>query len=748
MKTTLKNLLFFLLFLSLVGCNKQEFDNYYARPDDLEDPIYQVLEARGNFTNLTAVIDKAGYKDVLSKAGYWTMFAPNDEAFDKFFQENPNYSSLSEIDSVAAQKIVKYALVYNAFRTDHIADYQSATGWIPDMAYKRRTAYYAGFQHETVDGQEMVTVASNRNNNGAANYYVPGDNNNKYTPYFYEDYMEMKSLSAADYNYFYPEQQYTGFNVIGGKVVNEDIVAENGIIDEVSEVSLPLPNFDQYISESSDYSLFNSILQDHLVEYIKNDDATHTYQTSTGGSEQVYVKVYDAELGFSPNNENYLKEMDNDAQSEGFTMFVPQNEALQEFIDTVLLKHYPSLDALPKYVFVDLVNAHMFTTTVWPTKFNNSTNILEEGARFDPQADVEDKEVLSNGIFYGTNQVQKSNIFFTVFTSAYLDPKYSLMTRALNEPDGYRNIVSNIGRNYALFMISDEVLHEMGYDYDLNRSEWVYTDPESGSEVRGSLARARILRILYMSIAQTDNGELDDLSGSGMYRSGDNEIPGEYVKYENNTIYAAGNENDSTVVHITGYEDQANGRVYYTDGLLQFSEQAPAAELKELAEASEDSPFLYFYNYLKNTDIYDSGTNAIRGVDLGTKYTFIIPSNNAIQQAVEDGVLPGTETEDGSIEPNFAPSDNLEKEQVKKFILYHILENHIIAADGYVNGLVGTLMKDDYGESAYVTVLNDPGDLEFQGDHGRTAKIIPEYSNNLADRSLIHLIDNYLLYNE
>lgn len=755
MKTALNIFLFFLLFLSLVGCNKEEFDEYYARPESLEDPVYQILESRGNFTNLTTLIERAGYKDILGKAGYWTMFAPNDLAFEKFFQENTQIGSLSDIDSLTAQKIVKYALVYNAFRTDRIADFQAAGGWEPDMAWKRRTAYYEGFYTEKVDGNELVVISSSRNNNGSGNYYVPADNN-KYIPYFHENFMDFQGLSAYDYNYFFPDQSYTGFNVIDAEVMTEDVVAENGIIHEVSEVSLPLLNIDQYISENPEYSLFESILDDFLVEYIQDTEATNIYRTSTGGSEDVHVKVYDAGLAFSPNNENYLKLMDNDAQADGYTMFVPRNEALQEFVDEVLLKHYPSVSSLPKYIILDFVNAHMWLNTVWPSKFTANVNFHEEEATFDKEADVTDRQVLSNGLFYGTNKTQQSDIFFSVYTSAYLDPDYSLMTRALNDPDGYKRLISNTRRDFTLFMMSDEVLREHGYDYDTAREEWTYTSPETGSTSRGSSAKSRVMRLLYNHIVPTPNGELDDLTGSGVIRTGDPQLPGEYIKYENDQVFAAGNEDLGTVVNVTGFEDQPNGRVYYTDNLLQYSEEPPAFEIRELAgrnigEDGEDvvTPFTSFYKYLENASIYDSSTGTIRGVDLGTSYTFLVPNNEAIQQAVEDGVLPARETEDGSIEPDYDPDSLEAKTQVDKFIQFHILETRTVAPDGLEAGLFPTLRMDEFGDPVYLDVTNQPGMLQFQGEFSdRTADVILPFSNNLADRALIHLIDNYLLYNE
>src|SRR4051812_20294961 len=70
-----------MLVVLFTNCKKKAFDEYYARPDNLAAPIYQQLQAKGNFTNFLSLIDKAGYKQTLSTAGYWTIFAPSDSAF-------------------------------------------------------------------------------------------------------------------------------------------------------------------------------------------------------------------------------------------------------------------------------------------------------------------------------------------------------------------------------------------------------------------------------------------------------------------------------------------------------------------------------------------------------------------------------------------------------------------------------------------------------------------------------------------
>jgi uncharacterized surface protein with fasciclin (FAS1) repeats len=742
MKKKIHYYLLVLPFLALLAsCSQDVFDEYYARPEGLEAPIYQRLEAHGNFKNLTSLIEKAGYKNILSKAGYWTMLAPNDEAFTKFFQEK-GISDVSSIDSITASKIVRYALIYNAFRSDQLPDYQSGTGWEPNNAFRRRTAFYDGFETKTINGKPTVVVGSNRNNRPGAIYYISGDSNNKYISYFTKDYFTARSLSNYDYNFFYPNANYTEFNVLDGAVKEMDIIAENGVIHEVSKVSLPLVNIDQHLEGNVKYSLFRSMLENNLVNYVFNQDATTTYNNFTRKSDKVYVKVYDPALAFSLNNENYIKQSDNDGQSDAYTLFVPENAPLQQFIDDVLLKNYPSLDKLPKYVFEDFVKAHMVSNAVWPSKVNSYNNALDEDVRFNFNTDVTEAKVLSNGFFYGTNKIQASNLFFSVYTSAYLDPKFTLATRLFNDGSSYREIISNIDKKYTLFLPSDTVLRGLGFEYNTTRSEWNYTSPINNVTVAGSIARSRLLRILYNCIVPTPNLELNNLSGSGTIRSGDTDLPGEYIKWNNNKVFAAGNEVLGNSANIIGFEDQQNGRTYYVDNLLQFSEETQGFKLKKLS-LLPSSNFLSFYTYLSFSSIYDAPTGKIQGVDLGTSYTFVVPTNAAITQAVRDGKLPGIIA---TGVPTFNPTTPAGKDQVIDFIRNHILATKTVSDDGHISGQIETLRRDNFGEKTYIQVNSSPGVLTFKDSSNRTATYIPSSSNNLADRSLIHLVDKYLSY--
>ena len=727
MRRTLQGTFVFLLCLLIVtGCTKKEFHDRYDRPANLAQPIYQQLQARGNFTNLLALIDKAGYKDILSTAGYWTFFAPNDAAFPAYLQKK-GFSSVDQIDAATAQGIVKYALVFNAFKTDRLPDFQSSTGWMPSMAFKRRTAYYEGIQTTTYNGQPISYVNSNRNNTGGTTYYVVADNNNKYIPYLLDRYLTPKNLTAADYNYFYGANAYTGFNVANAQVVNKDIIAENGVIHEVNQVIDPLPSIDSYLASKSDYSVFKSLFDKYMVTYVPNADATNKNKQNTGSSTQIYVKVYDSGLTYSPNNENYLKVDDNDGQMEGYTMFAPTNAALTDYINHVLLEFYPSLDVLPKQIMYDFLNAHMFNATVWPSKFAAAVNSQGQGALFDPAADVVDKQLLSNGMFYGTSKVQDANVFSSVFGRAYLDPNYSLMTRALSA--SLKTNIINTSLKYTLFLTSDATFKALGFSYDLDAQTWRYTPPGGGTSLSGSSALDKLNRIINTQVVRAD---FPNLNGSGIIETYNNE----YIKYDNNQVYSAGNQEDNIKLNISGKRTTSNGTVYLIDGLLSEPSLSVGKSLEALA-AQPNSPYQKFFEYVKNSNLYTAATGDILGITAGSLYTVFAPTNAAIDDAVAQGYLPSDST----------PSDQPSKDKVANFIRYHIIQKETIATDGLKEGGYTTLLQQDNGNPTIVTVTNHaPNNMQVTDMLHNTVNVINGSSNNLANRTLIHLVDSFLKF--
>ena len=736
-----KGILVVVLAALLFSC-KKKFDDYYERPSTLEPPIYQVLEKKGNFKSILAAIDKSGYKPILSAAGFWTFFAPHDSAFQVYLTGR-GLSNIADLDSATCRQIVTYNLVYNGYEKERLDDYQANTGWVANSAFRRRTANYTFvYDGKDTSGNNIKVIASNRN--GAL--YADADNNNKHIPYFIDGYMSNNNLGAADYNYFYPSIPYTGFNVVDAVVTQKDIPAENGVIHVVNKVINTLPSIDQYLEGKPEYSLFKSILDKFLVTYILNPGITDRYRLTTGQGQNVYTKVYSAPFGtvaYSLNNENYLS-TGNDAQRDAYTIFVPTNDSLDKFIKTVLLENYPpntTLKDIPTNIVYDLVNAHLSQKAIWPSKFGAGTNFLGEATTINPATDVVEKKILSNGFFYGTKKVQEANVFTSVYGRAYLDPNYSMMTKLLNYE--LRFAVSDVSRFFTMFLISDAALNAAGFFHDPSISNDIYEQyrfiPPTGSTIpasTGATTRNRLLRILNLHVVP--NRILTDLNTEGVAKT----VGGEFIGFKNNTIFGSGNVDANQVANVTATKTSKNGRVYYIDKILNFTESLVGAHIEKLGTPTT-SQYNYFWQFLKGSSIWNNTTKEIAGVAAGTFYTILIPNNTAIMNAVKDTLLPGNRV---TGVPNFAPTTTADQAQVIRFIYHHFVDKNTIAADGVESGAFPTLLKNSLGDPTTVFINNSVGSLLLTDMNNRTANVISAPSYYLTNRAVIHLINNYLKY--
>ena len=387
----------------------------------------------------------------------------------------------------------------------------------------------------------------------------------------------------------------------------------------------------------------------------------------------------------------------------------------------------------------------MFQTAVWPTKFNTTYNFQGEEARFDPAADVVDKKILSNGIFYGTNKVQEANVFSSVYGKAYLDPEYSMMTSLLNQELKY--IISNVKQKYTLFLVSNKALIAAGYKDSLVDNnptfQWRYTPPGGGATITGSSVLVRLLRVLNLHVIPVT--DVTNAGGSGVLAS----YGGEFIRYDNKKVWAAGNADAGNVAIVTDTKTTKNGTVHYLDRVLNFSELPVSKHLEKLGgTAKTNSEFFNFWQYFKNWPGYTASTGDIVNVSPGVFYTFFIPNNAAIEKAVNDGLLPGTGTAPNKV-PNFNPTDAAEKYLVEKFIYYHILNKKSVATNGMDGGSYETLFKTNAGDATKIFVNNNAVNTMILTDmNNRTANVILGISNNLSNRVVFHLTDNYLKYTE
>ncbi|MDR2805598.1 MAG: fasciclin domain-containing protein [Dysgonamonadaceae bacterium] len=814
MKINIKFLLCILCAFVFIRCN-EEANNYYEKPKWLEDPIYQVLEQQGRFSLYLQCVDRTNYANILNGAGLYTIFAPNDEAFSIWLKEK-SYASVADIPAGEVEKLVAYSIVYSQWTMEHLGDYFEEGLYVPG-AFKRKTNYYNLPYRDNEYNNNWVIDQTVQNG------YSADMNNYKYLPVYTSAYFNTfpVALTAADYIAFYPYSTFAGKNVQAGTILTEDIRTSNGIIYEVSTVSEPLDNIDRILKEEP-YKVFKSLI-DHknsTGEYAfkiyteQSASFTEKYQKRMPDSviNAIYAKTYTS-LAFSPLLENVYSEATGtyDPEKNGYTLFIPLNEVLDNFIKTKLLKYYHTVDELPLNVISTLINTHMVNGLVWPSLYESTSNASGEflngegnnGKLFDEDGIVE-KRVASNGFVFQTDHVIKSRFFETVYSEIFLNPAHTLLNQAYVNfystgirEDLMKSVLNGYSsERYAMLNFSDQLLQEDGFSYSALSNSFSNSLMSSGS------SDDRLKRLMRMHIFSglknsEINSELTDFSNGLLtnYNGWNFTVNhyGDAVRYKNNQLQAAGNIEDQTFVTVTKVDDYNNGIVFNVDKLLQYSPRETGADDSRwqdltlwnyLDRARKENPNVslfvdYMERCLKNPD-----TDELDGIKPENYYTVLMPNNSAMQQAITRGYIQALASVNTSNAEALA--------QATKFVNGHILQGQVLVDDGnlYIYPanpmepnriLIPTLLKitnetlDLTNERAFVEVTKTgtglfnflPMDITLgskilvDGKLGTTITLrvqrgtvtgstIPDNfrSNRIACKAILHEINNFFIFEE
>ncbi|MDR2474503.1 MAG: fasciclin domain-containing protein [Bacteroidales bacterium] len=704
MKKIVQQCLCVLFVLFFIQCN-DEADKYYERPDWLEPPVYEVLMKDGRFSRYLQCVDRTNYAKVLKGAGLYTVFAPNDVAFSAWLSEK-SYASVADIPQTEVERLVAYSIVYSSWVLAHLGDYYSE-GLYLHGAFKRQTNCYAlPYRDPEFDNNWVLDSPVPA---GYSDLY----SNYKYLPVYTTAYFNSfpVSLTAYDYNVFYPEVTFTGKNVQGGTILKEDIRACNGIIHEVSTVNEPIDNIDA-ILHKSDYSVFKSLIDRKNLtgEYtFKNytelpADITEKFQKILPDADikTLYVKIYSSSsLSFSPIMENVVSLATGsvDPEKAGNTLFVPQNAVLTDFINSKLLKYYESVNELPQEIILQLINTHMVQEQIWPSMYEGSMNATGEylngegrsGKKFDENGIVK-KTVASNGFVFQTDKVIKSRFFETVYSEIFLNPAHTMLNRAylnfyessLREEVMQSPLNGYNSERYTMLNFPDALLQDDGFTYS------TLTNSFSNSEMNTN-AEDRLKRLMRMHIFPgVKNSEIDatvtDFSGANInYGQWGFTVTqyGDPIRFKDNQLQAAGNIEDNTFVTLSLQDSYINGDVYNVDRMLQYSPRETAAGdarfqdltlWQYLDRARRENPNVsqfvdYVERCLKNAD-----TDELAGIKPENYYTVLMPNNSAMQQARNRGYIKELAA--------VTTTDIEAMAQATQFVNAHILQGRVLVDDG------------------------------------------------------------------
>lgn len=726
----------FLLFFCLVAfvqCN--DTDDYYDVPGWLEAPLYELLQKQEHFSTYLQCIERTNYASVIKEGGIYTLMAPNDEAFKAYFQEN-GYSSVDDIPQEEVNKIVGYSMILSDWKLSNMGDLfgkqSDGSMYLKGRAIKRKTNYYPTIYRDPEYNNEWVfdqTIPGGLllyNDN----YYM----NYKYMYVFMSSYFNNRGLTASDYESFF-DVSYIGRNIINGEIVPlknpsdpdpasdpDGLVARNGVIHEVTKVNLPLDNMDKYLFDNQ-YKVFKENFLDFKTVsgtyafkyYWEYATFTELYKKIHPelNIDKVYVKIYDPNyFFFSPALDIYDGDLDK-TQQYGYTLFVPTNEALQEYINTKLLKYYDNIEDVPLEAIYTLVNTHMVDDMVWPSEFKTQKVSTGEflngegpsGPGFDDI--VVDKKLASNGFIYTINYVIKSKLFETLYSEVFLNPKYTMLNSAFvkyyNSSLRAELMKSSISESstgrYTLLALSNKLLQTDGYQYDdLNNA---FSNPlivGSGSTSDGRIQRLMRMHVFQGYQAGDINTEVDFThQGPSQYNGWGFRVTyyGDMVRYkiEDSKIklQAAGNVTDNTYVTIKKIEDFDNGSVYAIDeeedhAILQYSPRKNSGSVDagwadgtlwsyiQKAGTDNSSRVSTFVEYVR-VALKDSESDALSGISEEAYYTILMVNNTSMTTAQSQGLIPSL----SELTTN-PTGENMEK--AANFLRGHFLQGRVYADDG------------------------------------------------------------------
>lgn len=804
MKIRTKFSILFLMALGLLfSCTDKE--EYYERPEWLEDPVYTVLAEKGNFTSYLKCVDRTLFVEALKGGGLYTVFAPNDEAF-KAYLASRNLSSVDQLSDSMVTKLVSYSIVYNSYTFERLSDVLGGGKWDSLTSIKKKTTYYEPIRRETVNGNQVwVYDMSN---------FTMGDNNYKYIPFYLTNVFERSRTAeqaASDYGIFYPTS-YTGRNVQNASIKATNIVCENGVVHEIDQVLEPLPTLENLLDDP-DYSMFRDMVnktgstgEPYFITYQYNEAVTQYYQKAMPGKniDRVYLKYYSG-LAVNLNAERYGTSA-SQAEQGGYTLFAPNNAAITKFYNEKLKDYYPEgLDNVSRDVLMYFINAQMTDDLVWPGDYKGSMNSLGEffngkgnrGEAFDKN-NFSKIAAASNGFFYGSNSYIRSRYFETVFTEILLNPKYNLANLAFTEffantlreellqceLNGYTQ------ENYTILLPSDSLLLADGFDWQwlAGSNKYGFTHANSGSSLGNFDVNTRIQRLIRSHIFKRLKNEQIDCaitkfetdpafaSAYGGYSYAVNEY-GDMIRYYTTPageqrVQMLGNYDEADWVVATPYKTFTNGQVFKVDKLLQYSRRNKFPQTVEgyksqdlityilqMTAAAQNPNVAVFKNYLVQC-LKGDDSNELSALSADMVITIFMPTNTAMNKAVTAGDLPAY--------AKVTSGDPQAKLQATNFVLHHIVKGKVFVDDGLSYIMPNreviteetwpTVLKDVVDNTYLAVRKTDDGKLEVSTQSKNTGKAFSEViktgtvtrgvkrSNYFASKAVLHEINDYMVY--
>ena len=733
----------------------------FKRPDWLAGKLYTQIKDQSTLSTFARCLELSGYDTIINTSGSYTVFAPDDEAFDLYFQNNPKYNSIDEIPLEELTRIVKYHIVQNPWSREQLKSLD-IYGWIDTLdinndeprGYKRETLLREKDRKFGVmyDEGNILTIVDTLESPWYRRQTI---DSRKYAPIFYQEYFDIYDLTSDDFEFYFGRsfENENDMFYLSGLLDQENIFAENGFIYIIDRVIEPLQNAYQILSTETDnhsYSVFLDLI-DKFPVFTYNQEKTFDQPGAEQGLEvDSLFDISFPQLAFDICNEKTTAPYGALGLPPNVTiryhhgMVAPTNEAMDELVSEYIAGglRWGNLKNTPQHVKRMIVNTHMSENAIYPADFTKGFYNGELDVVYLDDETIVQQQYGSNCTFIGVNKAIVPRTFKSVSGPVYLNRGYSITMFAI-ERAGLLNALKKKDREYMFFIESDQNCRD--------DSSLLYNSVNrrfTAFQISGMLATEYILsdndlRILLMNHIGTAlpkglaNKEfIPNLAGNFLMV---NNQTGEVSGTAQTTIGYNGIL-PTTVYPLQISTNADNGITYETTNWFSF---AISDLFTQLA-----STFPAFHSLLMSAGLGNQAEGRYNFISENENYTVFAPTNLALS--------------------NYQ-TDTLTNEELRRFLMMHFVQGHLIFTDGNKPaGYYETTRIDERSTTytkVYTNIYIDPGIdvINIPDKTGANYLAVPESNRtnlivgrridevagvfpNILSNAIIHEIDKVLLF--
>lgn len=751
--------------LALYSCRDDSHD-IFKRPDWLAGKVYTQLLEHPELSTFAKCLELTEYDKILDVSGSYTVFAPTNDAFTAWFQSHPTYKRIEDIPLVQLDRLVKYHIVQNPWSKNQLRQLD-VFGWIDPKDLTNNEP--RGYKRETLLLEKDPKYGIFGERRGLRNYISIVDttaspwkrreatDSRKYAPIFFKEYFDIYELNSSDYEFYFnrPIESPSDIYYAGGKILGDEVFAENGFVYKIDRVVEPLKNAYQILDNKTGPNSYTQFLDfiNTFPEFVYNQQKT---LNQPGASEGLAVdSLFDLTyplLTFNINRERTKAPPSTFGLPENVSiryhhgLIAPTNQAFEAFVNEYLVggTRWGSLRNTPDHIRRIIANTYMSVNPIYPTDLSKGFYNGELDLITVDQSNIVQKEYGSNSTFIGVNNAIVPRAFKSVTGPVYLQRGYSRVMYAI-QLAGLLPALKRQNQDYMLFIESDESLRldsSLVYDEARNRFSAFQLSPGSFQELGLTQGDLRVLLMNHVALAQPKGFARKEFLPN---------MAGNYIIVNNETGEVKGTENTtrgfggSQIVQefprqISNNAD--NGTTYEINNWFSYSSVGLYAKISTTYPA--------FHNLIKAAGYDLDKEFRYSFISESEIYTVFVPSNAAVAAFNTQGMTV---------------------DELRRLVLLHFVPGQIMFTDakkpsGYYETARVSEASSQY--ATFYTQMNIKPEVDvirimakdgstFTEVHessltniilGRTIGTGTETIRNILSNGVIHEIDRVLNYSE